>query len=256
VIPGTGGAVQTATTNGVFPSWSADGNSFAYSVNTQGLRTKALAGAESAVAGAPATSEQPLHNKANDVLLYLDAGGKSESIGGVATPLTELFSLNPSATGTPAPVSVAAVTSTDVAGGVGQLKSYIANHTWAPGGTHAAYVRVYYFKSTSGDATLCTGGTECAGKQGNIIYVRRVDASGTPQGNEMMLAAEATLPSFSPDGRFLAYVSGGKLRVQQLNPDATDEASLTVGPVITHTWSGLTVQSNRGDDHRPRWQPR
>jgi WD40 repeat protein len=256
-ILGTGGTVEDVTSEGVFPSWAADGNSFVYSQNSIGLKNKVLGGAETVVTGTTNSSEQPLHNKANGVLLFLDAKGNVETLGGVSTPLTELYTLNPSATGTPAPVAVANVTSADVVSGAttGQLKSFIANHTWAPGGTHAAYVRVYYFKPTLGGATLCAGGAECQGKQGNVIFVRRIDASGTPQGEEMELASEATLPSFSPDGRFIAYLSGGKLRVQQINPEATDAASLKgTFPLITHSWTG--VQSNRGDDHRPRWQPR
>ncbi|WP_375771840.1 hypothetical protein NR798_13405 [Archangium gephyra] len=255
VIAGTGtGTVQTATTEGVFPSWAADGNSFVYSVNSLGLNTKPLSGAGSAVTGPALTSEQPLHNKANGVLLYLDAKGATETIGGVATPLTELFTFNPAATGTPAPQSVAAPSPTDIAVPLGQLNSFIANHTWAPDGTHVAYVRVYYFKPAVGEASLCSGGTNCQGKQANVIYVRRIDANGAPQEAEMELASVATLPSFSPDGQFIAYLSGGKLLVQRINPAATDAASLKVGGVITHTWSG--IQSNRGDDHRPRWQPR
>ena len=145
-----------------------------------------------------------MHNEANGVLLYLDAAGNMETIGGVSTPLTGLFTLNPEVTQTPVPQSIADVTSVDVTGPpAGQLQSFIANHTWAVGGAHAAYVRVYYFKPTAGGATLCSGGTECQGKQGNVIVVRRIDATGTPQGDELELATEATLPSFSPDGHFI-----------------------------------------------------
>jgi WD40-like Beta Propeller Repeat len=255
-VPGTGGSVQSATASGVFPSWASDGNSFAYSSGGLGLRTKVLGGAESSVAGVSTTSEQPLHNKANGVLLYLDAGGKTEQIGTDNVPLTELFTIRPATTAepSPSPVSIAAVSEVAITGG--SLKSFIANHTWAPGGTHVAYVRTFYLKPAAGSAVICTGEANCGGQQGNVIYVRRVGANGVPEGDEMLLASEATMPSFSPDGHFLAYYSGAQLRVQRINPEATDEASLKVGSPIAHTWAGSTLPSNRGDDHRPRWQPR
>jgi Tol biopolymer transport system component len=257
-VAGTGGGVQSATTSGVFPSWAADGSSFAYSSGGLGLRTKMLgAAADAAVTGASATSEQPLYNKANGVLLYLDAAGKVERISGEDTPLTELFSIRPvSATEpAPAPVSIAAASDAPVTGG--NIRSYIANHTWAPGGTHVAYVRTYYLKPTAGPSVLCSG-ANCGGQQGNVVYVRRIGANGAPEEGsaELLLASEATLPSFSPDGHFIAYLSGSQLRVQRIDPAATTEASFKVGSAITHTWTGSTISSNRGDDHRPRWQPR
>jgi hypothetical protein len=254
-VAGTGGAVQTATTAGGFPSWAADGNSFAFSLSTLGLKNKAIGGAETSVAGAPTTAEQPLHNEANGVVLYLDPENRSAlEISGLSTPLMTLFTLNPTAA-TPAPVKVADVSEDAIPGGT--LKSYIANPTWAPGGTHVAYVRTYYVQPTSGDpAVLCSGGTNCGGKQGNITYVQRVDATGAPVGSAFQFATEATLPSFSPDGHFIAYLSGGKLRVQQIDPAATEEVAFKVGVPITHTWTSSTLPSNRADDHRPRWQPR
>ena len=258
-VPGTGGAVQSATTSGVFPSWAADGSSFAFSSGGLGLRTKMLGAAtDSAVTGASATSEQPLHNKANGVLLYLDAAGKTEQIGTDATPLTELFSIRPSSAAEPSPTPVAIAPASDEAVAGGNLRSFIANHTWAPGGTHVAYVRTYYLKPTAGPAVLCSGGANCGGQQGNVIYVRRIGTNGAPEEGsvEMLLASEATLPSFSPDGHFIAYLSGSQLRVQRIDPAATTEASLKVGSAIPHTWTGSTIPSNRADDHRPRWQPR
>jgi Tol biopolymer transport system component len=252
VIPGAGGSVQSATDTGVFPSWAADGNSFAYNSGGLGLQTQVLGGTQSAVSGAGTNSEQPLHNNVNNILLYLDSGGLKDVSGSFEVPLNKLYTV-PASGGTP--VLIADVSEETVTGG--KLKSYIANHTWAPLGTHVAYVRVYYFLSdTVGGSHLCSGGTECGGKQGNVIFVRRIDANGQPQGTELMFATEATLPSFSPDGHFIAYLSGGKLNVQQLDPDATDEASLKVGSAITHTWSNSSVPSSAGDDHRPRWQPR
>ncbi|ATB27429.1 PD40 domain-containing protein [Melittangium boletus] len=247
-LPGAGGAVQSATTSGVFPSWAADGNSFAYSANGQGLKSRSITtGSDAPISGPPTTGEQPLHNKANGVLIYLDAKGVTEDFGS-ATPLTGLYSFDP-ASSTVREVALARTESTDASG---EVKSFIANHTWSPSGTHVAYVRVYYHKPTSGSAVLCNG-SNCGGRQGNVVFVQAIDASGTP-GTEIEFANESTLPSFSPDGYFLAYVSGSRLQVQKLNPAGTDAITLKEGPVLTHTWG--SIQTNRGDDHRPRWQPR
>jgi Tol biopolymer transport system component len=251
---GSGPAVSTTPT-GVFPSWAADGNSFVYSSNGLGLLKRVLGEtSSSAVSGVSTTSEQPLHNKANDVVLYLDAKGQEEAT--LLTPLTGLYTINTAAAAsTPSEIALPRDEGNPTIDG--QIKSYIANHTWAPGGTHVAYVRVFYFKPSdpAGDAYLCSG-ANCGGQQGNVVYVRRIDpATGAAVGDEVKFADEATLPSFSPDGQFLAYVSGSQLKIQKIDP-ATGTA--VAGSLISHNWSGENqrVLSNRGDDHRPRWQPR
>jgi hypothetical protein len=252
------GTVQVGTTAGVFPSWAADGNSFAYSANGQGLKIKSITtGADGAVAGPPTTAEQPLYNRVNNVLLFLSIKDASdtETFGGVSTPLTSLYTFNPPAAGGTAgtpPLIAETRTEGDVTGGT--VKSYIFNHTWSPRGTHVAYVRVNYYKPTTGDAVLCNG-SNCGGRNGNVLFVRAVDpTTGAPQGDEIQFADEATLPSFSDDGYFLAYVSGSKLQVQKLNPAGTTAATLKDGTPFSHAWG--SVQTNRGDDSRPRWQPR
>lgn len=250
-----GGTLTTYETAGVFPSWSGDGTHFAYSVNTHGLNVRSVnTGSENTVTGVSSLSaEQPLYNKVNDVVLYLDAKNNSESFGGSTTPLTELY------TPLVAPATDATVIAAATKGsGDPAIDSYIFNHTWSPLGTHVAYVRVYYSKASSGTATLCNDGSPCGGQVGNVVFVRRVNTDGTPSGDEMLLANEATLPSFSPDGQFIAYLSGGKLFVQQIDPAATTAATLKKGSAIQHTWSSTTtrVESSFGDDDRPRWQPR
>jgi Tol biopolymer transport system component len=258
-IPGAGGNVQTVTTAGVFPSWSADGSSLAYSSGGVGLLTRATGASSSTpVTGAPMQSEQPLHNAANNILLYLSvdtskpAAEQTEQFGTDAVPLSQLYTIAASG-GTPE--LIAATTEVDATNAAGPVRTYIANHTWSPGGTHVAYVRVFYVKTAAG-GVICSGTADCGGRQGNVIYVRGIGTDGKPTGGELLLANEATLPSFSPDGRFIAYSSGGRLRVQRINPEATDEASLKVGDAIIHTWTGSTVSTGGGDDDRPRWQPR
>ena len=250
-----GGTLQTYTMAGVFPSWSGDGSSFAYSLNSMGLKVRSVStGKEGAVDGVTSsTAEQPLFNKTNGVVLYLDAKGATESFGGSATPLTALY------TPLVAPATDATlIADVTTATGSSTIYSYIFNHTWSPLGTHVAYVRVYYTKDpTTGTATLCNDGSPCAGQVGNVVFVRRLNTDGTPSGDEMQLASEATLPSFSPDGQFIAYLSGGKLFVQQIDPAATDAGSLKKGTAIKHDWgTGTKVESSFGDDDRPRWQPR
>ncbi|WP_434381803.1 TolB family protein [Melittangium boletus] len=246
-IEGTGGTVQAATANGVFPSWAGDGNSFAYSANGQGLKNRSFTtGADAPIAGPSTSAEQPMHNQKNDVLIYLDAKGNTENIGGT-TYLTGLYAIAPG--GTEKDIALARTESTEAGG---EVKSFIANHTFSPTGTHLAYVRVYYYKPTVGSVVLCNG-SNCGGRQGNVVFVHTIDEAGVP-GSEINFANEATLPSFSPDGYFLAYVSGSRLQVQKLNPAGTDAATLKDGAPLSHTWG--TLQTNRGDDHRPRWQPR
>ncbi|WNG29061.1 hypothetical protein F0U62_37500 [Cystobacter fuscus] len=247
---------MSTTPTGVFPSWAADGASFVYSANGLGLLNRVVGEtSSSSVSGVSTTAEQPLHNKANGVVLFLDAKGQEEAT--LLTPLTGLYTINTAAAAsTPNEIALPRDEGAPTAGG--QIKSYIANHTWAPGGTHVAYVRVFYIKPIVGDAVLCNG-TNCGGQQGNVLYVRRIDpATGAPAGDELKFADESTLPSFSPDGQFLAYVSGAQLRVQKIDPAATTAETIKVGTLISHNWSGENqrVLSNRGDDHRPRWQPR
>ncbi|WNG19543.1 hypothetical protein [Cystobacter fuscus] len=247
------GSAASVTPNGVFPSWAADGNSFVYSANGLGLLRRVVSEtSSSSVSGVSTTSEQPLHNKANGVVLYLDAKGQEEPTR--LTPLTGLYTINTAAAAsTPNEIALPRDEGGPIAGG--QIKSYIANHTWAPGGTHVAYVRVFYIKPEVGDAVLCSG-TNCGGQQGNVVYVRRIDpATGAPAGDEVKFADEATLPSFSPDGQFLAYVSGSQLKVQKIDP-AT--GTPVAGSLISHDWrnDNWRVLTNSGDDHRPRWQPR
>ncbi len=253
VVDASTGTVQSGTNRGGFPSWSPDGQSFVYNVNTVGLSLHPLSGTDTDVFADP-NAEQALFNKANNWLLFLDNDAAEDNIGGGAVPLMKLKAVS---AGGGAATLIADVSSQPITGGA--LKSYIANHAWSPAGTHAAYVRVYYFMPTVGSGILCGNqGALCPqGQSANVIFVQRIDpATGAAQGAAMELVAEATLPSFSPDGHFIAYLSGGKLVIQRINPEATDASLLKVdNGFFKHDLSG-PVRSNMGDDHRPRWQPR
>jgi hypothetical protein len=103
---------------------------------------------------------------------------------------------------------------------------------------------------------LCgSGASQCSGSPGNVLYVRSINtATGEGVEPEFSFVEGATLPSYSPDGRFLAYIKGGQVYVQQIDP-ATGQPASGVAAIV-HPKGGYTVQTGAGDDHRPRWQPK
>ncbi|GHG93389.1 hypothetical protein GCM10012319_55760 [Comamonas sp. KCTC 72670] len=242
VLP-EGGPVEQATAQGTFPDWR-NGNTFAFSTSTVGLSTSTVGGTPAPLAVAGPTAEQPHYNRVNDQLLFLRPD-ETRPVG-----LNAALYIVP--VGGAAVQTIAEATS--VPGEEGSVDSYIANPNWAPDGSWVAYVRAYFFNPTTGEPVLCGAGTSpCAGDPGNIIFLRRINpADGTPVGDEVSFAEGATLPSFSPDGHHVAYVQGGRLNVQQIDP----VAGTKVGDAIVHPVGGFTLQTSRGDDHRPRWQPR
>ncbi|WP_426750052.1 TolB family protein [Myxococcus sp. Y35] len=242
-VPPEGGTVEEVTTSGTFPAWR-NGNTFAFSTATMGISTSTVGGTPTPLAIAGPTAEQPHYNRVNDQLLFLrpnDTGPVGLNAALYIVPV-----------GGAAVQTIAEATS--VPGEEGSVDSYIANPTWAPDGSWVAYVRAYFFNPTTGEPVLCGGGTSpCAGDPGNIIFLRRINpADGAPVGEEVSFAEGATLPSFSPDGHHVAYIQGGQLYVQQIDP----AAGTKVGDPIVHPAGDYTLQTSRGDDHRPRWQPR
>jgi hypothetical protein len=246
-IAAGGGTVASVTPNGGFPSWSADGSSLAYNTAADGLVTVAATGGTATPVAGGTGGEQPIHNRANNQLLYLKANGTDAAIGA----LYELFTL-PASGGT---ASLIAAKTTE-AGTGGSVESFVTQHTWSPNGTWVAYVRAYYSNPNAPNApsVLCgtATATACPARDANVIFLRKINPqTGAGDGAEFQLVSGAALPSFSPDGTFIAYVKGRRLWVQQLNP-ATGAA---VGAAITHAL-GTDIQTSRGDDSRPRWQPR
>ncbi|QSQ19363.1 PD40 domain-containing protein [Pyxidicoccus parkwayensis] len=246
LVPTDGGSVAEATQSGTFPDWAGDGKSFAFSTATLGLSVLTVGGATTPIASSGETAEQPHYNRTNNQLLFLRKDATKP-----AGFDTSLF-LVPVTGGT---VQMIADFTTESATG-GSIDSYIANPIWSPDGTLAAYVRAYFFNPTSGTPELCGGGsTPCAGRPGNIIFVRRINsATGEGAAAEASFVEGGTLPSFSPDGRFLAYVKGGQLYIQQIDP-ATGLPASGVDAIV-HPKGGFTIQTSAGDDHRPRWQPK
>jgi hypothetical protein len=246
-IPAAGGAVASVTQNGGFPSWSGDGTSLAYNTTADGVLTVPAAGGAATPVPGGTSGEQPLYNPANNLLLYLKANGNDAAIGS----LYELFTL-PASGGT---ANLIAAKTTEAVGG-GAIESFVTQHTWAPDGTWAAYVRAYFSNPSNPNtpSALCGTGsaTLCQARDANVIFLRKINPqTGAGDGTELQLVSGAALPSFSPDGRFIAYVKGRRLYVQQINP-ATGAA---VGNATPHA-HGTDIQTGRGDDHRPRWQPR
>jgi Tol biopolymer transport system component len=255
VVPTDGGTVTSATEAGTFPDWSSDGMTFAFSAAGSGLLTSSVGGTPAPIDMSGSTAEQPHFNRANNQLLFLRSTE--------ARPAgfnTSLF-LVP-VTGGGMVQTIADFTTDPVTGG--SIDSYVANPVWAPDGMSVAYVRAYFSNAdplTPGgprpEPVLCGNPTAtlCPTRAGNVIYVRRINPqTGAGVEAEFSFAEEATLPSFSPDGRFLAYVKGGELYVQQIDP-ATGRAVAGVNP-IRHPKQGYTIQTGAGDDHRPRWQPK
>ena len=250
-IAGTGGTVTSVTNSGTFPDWAANGTDLAYSAAGNGIYVSTGGAPPAPLAGSPTSGEQPHFNRVTSQLLFL-ANPENETVtfGTDVTPVLKLYSLPLTGGGTPA--VLAAKTSTAVTGGT--VDSYIANPNWAPDGSWVAYVRAYY-QNVGGAAVLCgnVGATLCGSQAGNVIFLQRVNTTtGAAEGDPVQLAENATLPSFSPDGRLVAFIKSGELNVQPIDP-ATGQAS---GTAIVHTKGTYTVLTNEGDDHRPRWQPR
>jgi hypothetical protein len=251
-IPGAGGAIEELSTNGGFPTWRDEQN-FAYSAKGVGLLTRTLGSAPQTLSGT-STGEQPKYNRANPFLLYLAATESDTFVGGEMQPLYELFTL--SATGTPATSNSIALRSTPTPVTGGEVKSFITAHTWAPDGTYVTYVRAYYYDPTLADAPaiICGNtGAECGAQAtGPNVYLQRINPeTGVAVGEPILVAANGTLPSVSPDGRFIAYIQGQRLYMKSLNP--TD---WSLGDPVVLTPTTMQVRTGLGDDHRPRWQPR
>ncbi|RKH09294.1 hypothetical protein D7V97_16980 [Corallococcus sp. CA053C] len=251
-IAPTGGTVATATQNGTFPDFGPNGMDYAYSAAGSGVLVSTGGAAPAPLAGSPTSAEQPHYNRVTSQLLFLaNPEGTTVNFGAEATPVLKLYSLPVTGGGTPQALALA--TSEPVNGG--SIDSFIANPNWAPDGSWVAYVRAYYQLVGGTAATLCgnAAATLCGTRPGNIIFVQRVNpTTGAPVGTEVSFAENSTLPSFSPDGHFLAYVQGGQLTVQELNPTT----GAKVGTAIVHPKDVYTVLTSEGDDHRPRWQPR
>ncbi|MBZ4375501.1 hypothetical protein [Corallococcus sp. AS-1-6] len=250
-IAATGGTPAQATGNGTFPDWAPNGTDYAYSAAGNGIYVSTGGGAPAPLAGSPTSGEQPHYNRTTSQLLFLaNPEGETVTFGTDTTPVLKLYTLPVTGGGTPE--LLAGKTSDAVTGGT--LESYIANPNWAPDGSWVAYVRAYY-QNVGGAATLCgnAGATLCGNTPGNVIFLQRVNTStGAAEGAAVKLVDNATLPSFSPDGRLLAYILGGALKVQPIDP-ATGQPS---GAPIEHPKDTYTVLTSEGDDHRPRWQPR
>jgi hypothetical protein len=250
-VPGAGGALEELSTNGGFPTWRDEQN-FAYSATGSGLLTRTLGSQPQQVIGA-GTGEQPEYNRVNQFLLYLVSAGSETFAGNEVQPLYELFTI--SATGTSATANTLALRSTPTPTTGGEVKSFITAHTWAPDGTYVTYVRAFYYDPTLADAPaiICGNtGAQCGAQAGPNVYLQRTNPeTGVAVGEPILVAANATLPAVSPDGRFVAYVQGQRLYMKSINP--TD---WSLGDPIVLTPTTMRVQTGLGDDHRPRWQPR
>ena len=250
-IAPTGGTPVTATQNGTFPDFGPNGVDYAYSAAGSGVLVSTNGAAPAPLAGSPTSAEQPHYNRVTSQLLFLaNPENQTVTFGTDVTQVLKLYSLPVTGGGTPQ--TLAPTTSEPVTGG--SIDSFIANPNWAPDGSWVAYVRAYYqLVGTAGVLCGNAAATLCGTRPGNVLFLQRVNTTtGAAEGTPVSFAESATLPSFSPDGRYLAYVQGGELKVQQINP----ATGAVVGPAIVHPKTVYTVLTSEGDDHRPRWQPR
>lgn len=292
LVPPEGGTPLDATPGGSFPSFNGDGSRIAFSAAGQGLITipavQPFQPAASVGGANTGIEHEPFYDAAGSQLLYLKQTGTAVFNGDGDTFPTELSSLFvvPAAGGTPQPVAEVVQGTPDAEGRT--VNSYVSMHNFSADGRLAAYVRVNYSTYTTsapppppptdggtpdGDAgtpdagpgtpvvthKLCgSSNPVCPNTAANDVFVRRLDAQGAPTGPEMLLARGATLPSISPDSRFVAYVAGGVLFVQPINPDAASEDALRTSTPIQHSATSAQgrVVTNGADDVRPRWQPR
>ncbi|WNG49505.1 hypothetical protein F0U60_39340 [Archangium minus] len=252
-IPSAGGAVEELSPNGGFPSWK-NAQTFAFSAKGQGLQTRTIGGAAQAVTGGE-TGEQPKYNRVNDFLLYLASTESDTFSGGEQQPLYELFTLPATGATATQPASPIARRSEPTPVTAGEVKSFITAHTWSPDGTYVTYVRAFYYDPTLPTApnVICGGmGAECGTQAGPNVYLQRTNPeNGQAVGDPILVATNATLPAVSPDGHFVAYIQGQRLYMRRINP--TD---WSLGEPAVLTPATMRVQTNLGDDHRPRWQPR
>lgn len=243
--------VETASPNGGFPSWKDDQSLF-YSAAGSGVLAVTLGGTPADVGGSSG-GEQPRYNRVTDFLLYLASTGTTNFADG-SQSLYRLLTLP--AAGAASSNEIATVSAPTAVTG-GEVKSFITAHDWAPDGTYVTYVRAYYF-DPEGDVApsiICgnVGAEACGTQAGPNVYLQRIDtATGQVSGAPLLVAENATLPSVSPDGRYVAYIQGQRLYVRGINADGT--LSSAAPTVLTPTT--LKVQTGLGNDHRPRWQPR
>jgi hypothetical protein len=263
IAPDGGGQPYQVTVNGGFPSFSRTGATIAYNNAGQGLLTAAVDGGtpNGRVVTGGEQGREPHYNRVNDVLIFLRRraaavpGEPTEvriATTGEIQPLYGLYAI-PAAGGqatvlddAPAPQGTAPVTG-----------YWISYHTVSNDGTLVAYTRTAY----TGEA-LTTPPVVTLPTDANDIYVIRLDpvtgrpaAGSTPQ----LLIPGAVQPSISPDSRFIAYVAGSQLAVQQIavGTDGGTEV-MKVGDPIVHTSLGSlgAVETAGDNDARPRWQPK
>ncbi|MGQ0506387.1 MAG: hypothetical protein ACT4TC_13830 [Myxococcaceae bacterium] len=128
----------------------------------------------------------------------------------------------------------------------GKPGHFAALPAWSPSTNTLVYVEVRYMKPPSGPVLCQIAGT-CGNEDPFQIMTVKIDpATGTAVAPPVKIV-NGSMPALSPGDKYLAYITGGELRVLEL-----DANTAAVGdPKILAT--GISTQA--GDDSRPRWQP-
>ncbi|HZH04394.1 MAG TPA: hypothetical protein VEY30_11460, partial [Myxococcaceae bacterium] len=254
--PVTGGAPVRQTFIGGLPTWSPDGQQVAYAVSgaTQegtgvylAPRAQAATGkSEGALRGGTQGGEEPYFSPSGALLLY------RRSAGGTGREDDEIWIA--STTGADAPVRL--TTSIPYSPEPRVAGSYFAFGTWSPDGRWVAYTRVNYSPTGPGGGAVICGneGSNCPpGTPGQQVIAQRVNpTTGQPEGEPVVVeAVRGALPSFSPDGRLIAYISAGSLRVKSFG----ENGEVSAAPLFEKRPASGPISTSASDDSRPRWQP-
>ncbi len=245
----TGGRVHRASFVGGLPTWSPAGSAITYSVSLavggniadSGLFTVPRAGGAAVKLSGTDSGEEPYYNGAGTHILYR----KSASGGDNSDELW----IYPLAGGSPVKIASAVeYSASPPTAGV-----FYGQGTWSPDGQYVAFIRVSY--SVSGGNTIICGqpGSDCpAGTPGQQLLAQKINpTTGAAEGGPIIIEeTRGALPSFSPDGKLLAYISQGKLVVKSI-----ENGQVNSTPVFEKTLSnGAALDTTGGDDSRPRWQ--
>lgn len=252
VVPGSGDMVTNVTTTGTWPDWSPIVPAFAF----------ANAGINAYVVPSGATPR--LTSDATDTLPRVSPDGSWFVFVRSADPAMAAFSQELWLT-TPQQMGFMELRLTthepavgDIAAG-GSPGSFTSFPEWAGGPDRLVFVKHYYYLDAAGVAALCDPGT-CGGAPGQVIAFQHIDPmTGALDGPLIETPAEGTLPTVSPDGAWLSYVSpipggtGSRVRVTNFTLDKT-AGTITPGDSFAHDFTTQIPMMSR--EYAPRWQPK
>ncbi len=246
-VPALGGAVRLVSATGTQSDWFPDRLAFTNS----GVQVFALKGGSIVTLTNDPNDEQPSFSPSGDWLLFQRLG---PNVADPNQPFTRDLYVMASAGGTPVPVETHTLPVGTVADG-GTVGRFVQYPSWGETDGKLVYVRFNWFLDAAGNATACAPTHPiCNGMPDQQILVVPFDGvAGTP--GTPVSFGPGTQPSLSPDGTYLAYVTGNGLgqlvlRIAPVNPDGSPVEG---GTVFEHAIPGVVTT---GPESRPRWQPK